>query len=110
MEYSIQHSEHDRDGQFYIPSPEGAQHPPLGHMTYIRAGADRATVIIQYTETGEALRGTGAGRKLVLAAVEWARSEQLKIIPLCPFAKSVFMRDPSLHDVLATPLTPGDSF
>jgi len=49
---------------------------------------------------GEALRGQGAARKLVLAAVEWARKEKVKLLPLCPFAKAIFDRDPSLHDVL----------
>jgi predicted GNAT family acetyltransferase len=33
--------------------------------------------------------------------VAWARAEQLKVIPLCPFARSVFQRDESLRDVLA---------
>ena len=33
-------------------------------------------------------------------AVEFARQKQLKIIPLCPFAKSIFDKDPSIHDVL----------
>ena len=36
----------------------------------------------------------------VLAAVEWARKEQLKLLPLCPFAKAIFDRDASLRDVL----------
>jgi predicted GNAT family acetyltransferase len=71
----------------------------LGEMTYVRAGAQR--IIIDHTFVDDALRGTGAGKKLVEAAVAWARAEQLKVIPLCPFAKSVFQRNESLRDVLA---------
>ena len=71
----------------------------LGEMTYVRAGAKR--IIIDHTFVDESLRGTGAGKQLVEAAVAWARAEQLKVIPLCPFAKATFERDASLRDVLA---------
>jgi len=48
----------------------------------------------------EALRGKSAGKQLVAAAVEYARANQLKIIPLCPFAKAVFDKTPTFQDVL----------
>jgi predicted GNAT family acetyltransferase len=71
----------------------------LGEMTYVRAGAKR--IIIDHTFVDDALRGTGAGKRMVEAAVAWARAEQLKVIPLCPFAKATIERDESLQDVLA---------
>jgi predicted GNAT family acetyltransferase len=37
---------------------------------------------------------------MVMAAVEYARANDFKIIPLCPFAKSVFDRTADIHDVL----------
>ena len=70
----------------------------LAEMTYTVAGS---RVIIDHTTVDDALRGTGAGRKLVEAAVQWARAEKVKIIPLCPFAKSVFDKTPDYADVLA---------
>ena len=48
------------------------------------------------------LRGTGAGARLVKAAVEWARAEKMQLMPLCPFAKSVFEKTPEYADVLKT--------
>jgi predicted GNAT family acetyltransferase len=48
----------------------------------------------------DALRGTGAGKRLVGAAVAWARQEGIKILPLCPFARSVFEKTPGFADVL----------
>jgi predicted GNAT family acetyltransferase len=57
-------------------------------------------VILDHTEVDDALRGTGTGRKLVAAAVDWARDEELKLLPLCPFAKSVFDKTPEFGDVL----------
>jgi predicted GNAT family acetyltransferase len=48
----------------------------------------------------DALRGTGAGKKLVAAAVDWARDENQRLMPLCPFARSVFDKTPEFADVL----------
>jgi len=49
----------------------------------------------------DALRGTGAGKKLVTEAVEYAHMYNLKILPLCPFAKSVFEKTTEFEDVLS---------
>ena len=70
----------------------------LAEMTYTTAGAER--VIIDHTTVDDALRGTGAGKKLVASAVQLARAEHKKILPLCPFAKSVFDKTPQYADVL----------
>lgn len=67
-------------------------------MTYSKAGND--TIIIDHTEVSEALKGKGAGKQLVTAAVEYARQNGIKIIPLCPFARSVFEKVREYHDVL----------
>ena len=45
--------------------------------------------------------GKGFGKKMVTKAVEYARENHIKIIPLCPFAKSVFDKTPNFKDVLA---------
>ena len=57
-------------------------------------------VILEHTDVSDALRGTGAGKRLVEAAVQWARDSKVKLMPLCPFAKSVFDKNPALRDVL----------
>ena len=66
-------------------------------MTYSIAGD---IIIIDHTEVDAALSGTGAGKQLVAAAVAWARAEHRRIMPLCPFAKSVFDKTPEFADVL----------
>lgn len=67
-------------------------------MTYTWAGTDK--IIIDHTEVGDSLRGKGVGYKLVEAAVVFLRKKNLKVIPLCPFAKSVFDKTPEYADVL----------
>jgi len=70
----------------------------LAEMTFSKAGEQR--IIIDHTEVSDALRGKGAGKQLVAAAVDLARKNGWKIIPLCPFAKSVFDRVAEFGDVL----------
>lgn len=70
----------------------------LAEMTYT---SSPGLVIIDHTEVDESLRGSGASGKLVAAAVDWARKEKVRILPLCPFAKHVFDRTPEYADVLS---------
>lgn len=58
-------------------------------------------IIVDHTFVSESLRGQKVGDALVKRIVEYAREEQLKILPLCPFAKSQFDRHSEYHDVLA---------
>ena len=69
-----------------------------GKMTYTWAGDTK--FIIDHTEVSPDFNGKGVGKKLVMAAVEYARANNLKIIPLCPFAKSVFDKVEEIRDVL----------
>lgn len=80
-------------GAFKI-SDEGKQG---GIMTYSMA---RDVMIIDHTEVDPAFEGKGLGKKLVFAAVAYARENNLKIKPLCPFANAVFKRTEEIRDVL----------
>lgn len=81
-------------GMFYIEENQSI----VAEMTYVWTGTDR--IIIDHTEVGESLKGKGAGKLMVEKAVEFARAKGLKIIPLCPFAKSVFDKVKEFNDVL----------
>lgn len=69
-----------------------------GKMTYSWAGTER--FIIDHTEVDSEFNGQGVGKKMVLAAVDFARTNNKKILPLCPFAKSVFDKVEEIRDVL----------
>jgi uncharacterized protein len=90
----INHGQTDSKGVFYI----GEKHKPLAEMTYSKAGTE--TLIIDHTQVSDELKGQGAGKQLVTAAVNYARSNGIKIIPLCPFARSVFEKVKEFRDVL----------
>jgi len=88
-----QHNE-TKNGTFTAQTSEGRE---AGHITYTWAGADK--FIIDHTDVNPDFNGQGVGKQLVLAAVDYARQNGLKIMPLCPFAKSVFDRNADLGDV-----------
>lgn len=67
-------------------------------MTYSRAGKTR--IIIDHTGVPDSMRGLRVGRSLVEAAVNDARKEGFKIIPLCPFAKATLDKHPEWQDVV----------
>ena len=91
----IEHEESGHRGAFFLRQ-DGKR---LAELTYTIAGT---RVIIDHTDVDAVLRGTGAGNKLVAAAVDWARAGNHRLLPLCPFARSVFDKTPEYADVLAT--------
>ena len=68
-----------------------------GEMTYTWAGTTK--FIIDHTEIERTFGGKGYGKLLVLEAVEFARKQGVKILPLCPFAKAEFDKNESFDDV-----------
>ncbi|ENX40481.1 GNAT family N-acetyltransferase [Acinetobacter sp. NIPH 2100] len=69
-----------------------------GEMAYTWAGD--SMLIIDHTDVNDQFRGQGVGRKLLNELITFVRERNVKVIPLCPFAKSVFDKDLSIHDVL----------
>ena len=94
MTEEVQLKINDNKGAFYI-EVEGKQE---AMMTFVFAGEDK--IIIDHTEVNPGNEGKGLGKKMVVKAVEFARDKNIKIIPLCPFAKSVFDKTPEFRDVL----------
>jgi predicted GNAT family acetyltransferase len=69
-----------------------------GRISYIYAGKTR--MILDHTEVNELYSGQGIGKKILMKIVDFARAKKIEIIPLCPFAKSVFDKTESIRDVL----------
>lgn len=69
-----------------------------GLMTYKWHGKDE--IEIDHTEVHVGFEGKGIGKKLILAGVEFARDNNLKIKPTCSFAKKFLERTSEYEDVL----------
>jgi len=84
----------DKNGIFYIEVDGKTE----AKMTFVFAGDEK--IIIDHTEVNPGNNGKGYGKMMVQKAVEFALEKNIKIIPLCPFAKSVFDKTPDFRTVL----------
>ena len=66
----------------------------IAELTY---DLSATTMAIDHTFVDPELRGAGIAQKLVDAAVAWAREHQRRIVPICPFVKTVFNRSPAKY-------------
>lgn len=86
----ILHEDNSTTGKFYTNN----------HLAHIEYTHHKDNIIsIDHTEVDKSLSGQGIGKILVISVVEWARANNLKIIPLCPYAKSVFEKSGVYTDV-----------
>ncbi len=90
---NIQLEKTDTGGTFFIEQ-EGKR------VAFMEFSSSPGRIIISHTDVSDVLRGKNAGKQLVAASVEYARKNNIKIIPLCPFARSVFDRVKEYADVL----------
>lgn len=91
----IQHQSDGHRGSFFIEE-KGTR---LAEMVYVMAGPKK--MIIEHTEVDESLKGQGVGAKLLEVLVDFVRKEEVKVIPLCPFANATFKKRADLRDVLS---------
>ncbi|MET0635378.1 MAG: GNAT family N-acetyltransferase [Chitinophagaceae bacterium] len=91
----IQHKTAGSKGMFYVEEEGNI----LAEMVYTMASPGQ--MIIEHTEVNDSLKGKKVGLQLVHHGVEYAREHDIKIIPLCSFARSVFQKTSDFNDVLA---------
>jgi predicted GNAT family acetyltransferase len=89
----IRHEQTGEAGVFYVEA--GGER--LAELSYGRSGGGAN---IEHTNVSEKLRGRGVARRLVDAAVAWARESGTKLSATCSYARSVFEKDPSVRDVV----------
>ena len=71
----------------------------LGFLEFTRP--DVGVMRIEYVEVSPELRGTGLGRQLVEKAIDFARDAELRVVPICSYARAVIQRDPAMSPLLA---------
>ena len=75
-------------GAFYIT--EGTER--LGEMVVSVSGQ---TLTVYHTEVSPKAEGKGLAKTLLNAMVGYARTNDLKVIPLCPYVHAQFKRRPT---------------
>ena len=84
MSQSIKHKENQTNGMFYSEDNNGI----LSELTYIKK--DNNILVIDHTETKKGEEGKGLASKLLDHTVNYAKENNFKIDPLCPFAEVKF--------------------
>lgn len=86
-----QNWKNQNEGNFELVE-EGAR---LGFMELLLTDSGR--LVIKHTEVDPQHGGKGIGKKLLEAVVDFAREKNYRILPICPFAKNLMMRDPERY-------------
>lgn len=69
----------------------------IGEVTYSRAGEN--IFIVDHTFVDDNYRGNKIANQLIKHVVDYAKAEDKKIIPLCPFARKEFDRNPEYQEI-----------
>jgi uncharacterized protein len=72
-----------------------------GHIAFSNYKRADGVLTILHTEVPKALEGHGIGSALIRGVLDTARSQGLKVIAVCPFAKTYIGRHPEYADLLA---------
>lgn len=91
MEFPIQHKQNDKRGIFYMKKEEKT----IAELTYTLKDQ---IMTIDHTEVNPSMEGNGLGGQLVEASYAFAKAENFKINPLCPFAEVMFDRHSEWSD------------
>jgi uncharacterized protein len=65
-----------------------------GETAFLAYERTPEALVLIHTEVPEALRGHQLGETLVKAALDAARAEGLRIVPLCPYVKAYLRKHP----------------
>ena len=71
-----------------------------GQVAFADYRREGGRLVIPYVEAPPALRGTGAAGRLMEGVLACARSEGLKVTPLCSYAAAYMRRHKQHHDLL----------
>ncbi len=93
-DFSIQKEDSAAHGRYFV-NIDGIE----AELTYSKIN-DENTIIIDYTGVPKPLRGQGIGKALVAHLVKEARAGNTTIVPLCPFVRQQYQKNPEWADVM----------
>ena len=71
-----------------------------GHIAFANYRNTDGVIAITHTEVPAALRERGIGARLVLEMLTQIRAQNLKVRPLCSFARFVIAQNPEFRDLV----------
>ncbi len=94
-EITVQHQGHLNGGRYMADLGDGFE----AEMTYRRVS--EGVIAIDHTGVPPQFGGRGIAAQLVKAAIDDARAQGFRIVPLCSYVAAQFRRHPDWADVLA---------
>ena len=70
-----------------------------GHVAFSNYKRADGVLTILHTEVPKALEGRGIGSTLVRGVLDAARTQRLKVNPVCPFVRGYMERHPEYADL-----------
>lgn len=93
---TIGHNDNGENGVFFAVS-DALNGETIAEMTY-RWINDEA-IAINHTHVIKDYQNRGVGKQMIERCVAFARKENIKILPICVYAKAIFDRTPEYNDV-----------
>jgi predicted GNAT family acetyltransferase len=88
------------EGSRFLIRQEGG----TAELTYSLIGKQ---ILLKHTEVPQALRGGGIAGTLAHAALEYARSHDLTVIPVCPYVIAYLAKHPEYQSLVKGQFVPG---
>src|ERR1700688_1889321 len=72
-----------------------------GNIAFIDYKLLRDTLFLIHTEVPPGLKGKGLGSAIVQKALQYAKDNNYKIVPICPFVQSYLERHKEWNEIVA---------
>lgn len=78
-----------------------------GHLAELDYQRQGNRIVFTHTGVPAALEGRGIGGALARAGLEFARANDLQVVPLCPFVRSYIERKPEYQPLVSATTSGG---
>ena len=85
---------HDKDSERFVAEVEG-------HEAYLSYNVYDDIIDLSYAYTPPELRGRGIAKIVVEYAFNYAKENNLKVIPTCPYVRALVKRNDNYKNLLA---------
>lgn len=87
----IQLKLHDAGRGAFVLEKEGER------LAEMEIAIKNGVLTVFHTEVADVLKGQGIASKLLARMVAYARANALKVIPICPFVRAQFQKNPQQY-------------
>jgi len=85
---------HEKENERFVIYAEG-------NKVYVEYTMNQSEINLYHTFTNPALRGKGLAAQVVRAALEFAKENNLKVIPTCSYVQAFIAKNAEYKDLVA---------